>query len=160
MGCSISFWRYMKKTKIELKVKNFNEAALDPILLKQLRKLTLFKYSGMNFELNRLEKDAAFRRVDCQVLLAYKYEKLVGWALYSKENSNFYFCSNNSKYENQNGILFEVFVDEKWRRMGIGTELLRLARRKARGIPLCIDPWDDQSQKFYHSMPKLKKNIL
>jgi GNAT superfamily N-acetyltransferase len=133
---------------LTIRVQDFNLIASDRGLIKKLRKLTLYPYSGMNKELNHLEKDAKVRAVDAKVLLAYRSGKLVAWALMSREESDFWF-QNTGYYNPHDGYLLEMFVHPKYQRQGIGTELMKVARRKAGITRLCVAPWDDASEKFY-----------
>lgn len=140
---------------LTIRVRDFNLVATEPETIKQLRKLTLDKYSGMNEELTALTREAKYRRVKTQVLLAYHQDqvdenpKLVGWALLSKEPSSISFMNTGEYFEPQDGVLLEMFVDPTYRRKGIGTELIKVAKRKAGPYRLCVAPWDNRSVGFY-----------
>jgi GNAT superfamily N-acetyltransferase len=130
----------------------------EPELLKKLRKLTLYSYSGMNHELNTLESIYKIRPVKCEVVLAYHEDKLIGWCLLNKETSTYTFT--NHSFRSGDGVLFEIFVDEKYRRQGVGTELIRTARRKTYGNKLCIAPWDYTSEQFYSKFKRYNHKKL
>jgi len=132
-----------------IRVKNFNSICNDVILMKSLRKLTLHHFSGMNYELNNFEKLAKIRNVKAQVLMAYLNDELVGWSLLSKEPSNFLFGKSLKTYDPSYGMLFQIYIAPLHRRKGIGSELLKVARRKASPYRLCFCPWNNASTKFY-----------
>lgn len=123
--------------------------ANQPELLKQLRKLTLHPYSGLNRELDNLLKLVAQRPVHAQVMLAYRQRKLVGWALLSKEDSAMRFAHTGEHYRASDGMLFEVYIHPDHRRQGIASELMKVARRKTGASRLCVAPWDERSTGFY-----------
>lgn len=134
---------------LKLYVAEFNEVVKNPEFLKKLRSLTLHPFSGMNHELNHMEINAKSRDVNCKIITAYRRRVLVGWALLSQEPSDFHFARSYSGFEPGQGILFQVYVAPEWRRKGIGSEMIKVARKKCEGLKLCICPWDDQSEGFY-----------
>jgi GNAT superfamily N-acetyltransferase len=148
----------MSTTDFSLKIKteDFDAVAKKPALLKSLRKLTLHPGSGMNYELDHLTESAETRSVNAKVLLAYKNKKLVAWALLSKEKSDFCFARHYHGYDPSEGTLFEVFVAHDYRKQGIGSALLKAARRKAGSARLCVAPWDYQSTRFYQNFSHYK----
>lgn len=129
-------------------VEDYNLVAARPELIKKLRALTISKYSGMNFELNNFEKISSFRKVNCKILTAYNLNKLVGWALLSKEPSNFTFQRSFNGFEsNGEGAMFQVYVDYPHRKQGIANELLKTAMRKEPKLYVC--PHDDLSSALF-----------
>lgn len=101
------------------------------------------------------------RPVDAQVILAYKYPgKLAGWGLLSKERSAISFYETNSYFEPHDGMLLEMFVDPEFRRQGIGTEIMKVARRKAGPYRLCVAPWDSRSRGFYNNFANYRSKWL
>lgn len=144
---------------LTIKSEDFNLAVKDPSLLKQLRKLTLHCYSGLNHEIDNLLRTMRAREVKAKVLLAYSGKELVGWALMSREPSDYTFPKKEG-FKEGDGVLFEVFVNPAYRRQGIATEIVKVARRKAGPYRLCICPWDQQSQLFYSKFPNYKKKEL
>jgi GNAT superfamily N-acetyltransferase len=134
---------------LTIKVADYNMVATKPDMVKQLRKLTLSPYSGMNHELNLFERIRKTRPVDCQILTAYRNRELVGWALLSREKTTFTFHNARDGFDPADGILFQVFIAPGFRKQGIASELLKVARRKANGHRLCVCPHDVPSTKFY-----------
>jgi len=134
---------------LTIRVKTFNEIANDKDLLKKLRKLTLHHFSGMNHELNSFEKIAKIREVEAKIILAYVNDDLAGWALMSKESSDYYFKKSEGGFKPSQGILFEIFISNDYRRQGIGSEIIKIARRKAGPYQLCFAPWNKISNDFY-----------
>ena len=134
---------------LTIRRQSFNLVARQPELLKQLRKLTLYPDSGLNQELDHLTQLAQQRSVQAQVLLAYRQTQLVGWALVSKEKSDFNFYNTDQAYDPSYGILVEMFVAPNYRRQGVGTTLMKVAKSQAKSERLCVAPWDDGSTAFF-----------
>lgn len=134
---------------LTIRVQDFNIVRTKPELMKQLRKLILTPRSGMNYCLDGLEKISQHRPADCKILTAYRSQELVGWALLSKEETDFVFLNTCTGFDPSQGTLFQVFIHPDYRRQGIATELLKVARRKANSR-LCICPWDTTSEGFYN----------
>jgi GNAT superfamily N-acetyltransferase len=132
---------------------DFNLVARQPELLKQFRKLTLYPWSGMNQEIDHLLKKIGYRPVSAIALTASQDSRIVGWGLLSKEQSPFEFPTTGGYYYPSDGTLFEIYVHPDYRRQGIGSELLKVARRKAFPSRLCICSWDEQSRGFYNNFP-------
>ena len=138
---------------LTIRARDFNLLPKYPELVKQLRKLTLHPYSGLNREMDVLFKLMEKRPVKAQVLLAYRNRKLVGWALLSRERSDMVFSHTWKRFEPEDGMLIEIYIDPTHRRQGIATELMKVARRKAGVRRLCVAPWDNSSRDFYNSFP-------
>jgi GNAT superfamily N-acetyltransferase len=134
---------------LKVRTMDFNVVAHQPELLAELRKLTLSPYSGLNHELDRMLEDVKNRSVNCQVLLAYRFSTLVGWAILSKENTDFHFHRSSSGFNADNGIMFQVFIDPSYRRQGIASELYKKAQQLTNGEVLHVCPWDEKSTNFY-----------
>jgi ribosomal protein S18 acetylase RimI-like enzyme len=131
-----------------------------PRLLQKLRELTLYPYSGLNKELDNLQNIIKQNKtVRAHVLTAFINDDLVGWALLSRETSQYFFPRGIS-FKEGDGALFEIYIDPKYRRLGIGTQLIRLARRKTSGDRLCIAPWDFTSYSFYDNFLNYNHKIL
>lgn len=143
----------MKKDLI-IRVKNFNEIANDLILLKSLKRLTLNYFSGMSHELRSFEKISKIREVKAKIILSYIKNELVGWALMSKEPSDYFFKKLPQGFDPSYGVLFEIFISYFYRRQGIGTEMLKVARRKADPYKLYFVPWNNISDKFYNKFKR------
>ena len=135
---------------LTIRVKDFNLVRQDAALVKKLRKLTLSPFSGMNYCINGLEQIARTRPVDCKILMAYRHQELVGWALISKEPTDFCFVGSTEGFNPGQGTLFQVFIHPSYRRQGIASELLKVARKKTNGARLCVCPWDIGSESFYN----------
>ena len=125
-------------------IKNYNELTIDQI--KQLKKLTLNHWSGMTYELNNFEKISKTRIVNARIIIVEDNDKIIAWALLSKENSDFAF---DKRYHPSTERLFQVYVSRDFRRQGIGSQLLKLARKKAYPYKLHVSTWDTVSESFY-----------
>jgi GNAT superfamily N-acetyltransferase len=145
--------------ELKIKVKDFNDVMKDPSLLKNLRELTLNFGSGMNHELNNIEDQYKIREVNAKAILAYKKKELVGWALLSKEASDYSFI-NEEGFKPSMGSMFQVYIHPNHRRIGIGSILMRYGRRHAGPNTLCIVPWDDTSRGFYSNFEHYKHKKL
>lgn len=144
---------------LDISVKSFNEIIDKPRLILNLRKLTLNSFSGMNRELNHLLESAKHRQVSARVILVHQGGQLVAWALMSKEETSFRFRYTGS-YHPSDGFLLEMYVHPDFRRQGIGTELMKIARRKAGPYRLCVAPWDDGSEAFFCQFRRYKNKWL
>jgi GNAT superfamily N-acetyltransferase len=141
-----------------IRAEDFNAVVRKPEMMKRLRKLTLAPYSGLNHELNHMEKSSKSRRVNCDILYAEKDGEIIAWAILSKEDTDYWF-HNSDGYRSTDGTLFQVYVSPEHRRKGIATELIKVARRKA-GSRLCIAPHDPTSEKFFSNFDNYKPKIL
>ncbi len=149
---------FSSKKSINVEILDFNNIVGNKSLMSSLRGLTLCPGSGMNFELDHLTRNSKIRKVNARVITAYRDGKIVGWALLSKEKSDFHFCETYSKFDpEKHGVLFEVFVDPKARRTGVASALLKKARKHAGPHTLCVAPWDNVSFKFYEKFNKYKQ---
>lgn len=148
------------KKDLTIRVKSFNEISDDKELLKNLRKLTLNHFSGMNHELNSFEKIVKTREVKAKFILAYVNDDLVGWALLSRESSDYYFKKSRGGFSPSQGVLFEIFISYLYRRQGIGSEIIKVARRKAEPYRLCFVPWNKTSNDFYNNFKHYKHKKL
>jgi len=148
----------MKNNNVIINVLDFNSIAKQPDLIKKLRKLTLNRYSGMNYELTSLNKMAKKRKVNCRIIVASINDEMVGWALLSREPSDFIFPTGQY-YEPICGFLFQIFTNLNHRKKGIATEIIKIARRLSGPYKLCVCPWNYSSDKFYEKF-KYKFKIL
>ena len=145
---------------LTIRTVDFNLAARQPELLEKLRKLTLNPRSGLNCELSRMLNDVKTRRVDCELLLAYRFRTLVGWGIFSKEDTHFVFPHSMNGFRSEYGRMFQVFVNPSHRRQGIASELFKKAQRLAGDEIICICPWDERSTGFYDRFPNVKTKWL
>lgn len=147
----------MKKDLI-IRVFDFNSIHNDDNFIKQLRKLTINKFSGMNYELNNLSKSAKKRKVKCRIITVIENNEIIAWGLLSREPTDFSFPTGET-YDPIFGFLFQVFVDNKHRKMGIGSEIIKVARRLAGPYKLCIAPHNKSSECFFNKF-KYRFEIL
>ena len=145
---------------LTVRTMDFNIVAKQPELIAKLRKLTLDPYSGLNHELTRMLTDVKTRPVECQIILAYRFNTLVGWAILSKENTEYHFMRSSTGFNKENGLLFQVFVAHEYRRQGIASEIYKKAQQLANGQVLNVCPWDERSSNFYESFPNVNTKWL
>lgn len=145
---------------LTVRVSDFNLLAQRPGVIKKLRTLTLHSGSGMNNELDSLLHIVKRRPVDCKVIRAYIDSKLVGWAILSRENSNFNFPNTDNGFSSDQGVLFEVFVDPLHRRKGVGTKIMETAKKKSGRQPICLCPWNSTSRAFFNNFKKYNPKEL
>lgn len=141
---------------LKIRTEDFDNVVEKPELLNKLRTLTLHPGSGMNHELNHMIRNARIRSINAKVILAYRKRELVGWALLSREKTDFTFARSFSGYTPEQGTMLQVFVNPDYRRQGIGSALVKAARKKAGPMQLCICPWDNRSEKFYENFEHYK----
>ena len=146
---------------LTIRVEDYTLVANKPGMIEKLRELTIAPYSGMNHELTSFESISRYRQVNCQILTAYRRGELVGWALLSKEKSDFYFPNASEGFEpTRDGVMFQVFIHPNHRREGIASELLKVARRKVSGDRLAICPHDSPSINFYGNFTHYNHKML
>lgn len=148
------------KLKLKIEVLDFDNAVKNKEIMSSLRKLTLCKDSGMNHELDELTIRSRVRSVKAKTILAKNEDKIVGWALLSRENSTFVFTLGKNYRPNVDGALFEIFVDPKFRRKGVGSSLLKTARKHAGPFSLCVAPHDNAGYSFYNKHKAYKQKRL
>ena len=145
---------------LKIKTIDMNRVLKDPGLLKSLRALTLRPTwegpSGMNSELTNFKIISRSRKVEAKAITAWLNGSMIGWSLCSKEASDFDFINGAFK---GNGVLFQVFVDHRFRRQGVATALLRRARRVFKE-KFTVCPWDDRSFSFYTKHKKYKMEYV
>jgi len=146
--------------QIKLKTLNLGKIFDNPVLYKQIRQLTIDCYSGMNQELDYLEVEHTYRKINARAIISYVNDKPVGWALLTKEDgSHTYYDTydgNYASYKARRGYLFEVYVDREYRGKGLGTKLLQRAKRLTPNNKLVVVPWDKVSQTFYDKLKTRK----
>lgn len=134
---------------LTVRAMDFNMVARQPELVASLRRLTLDPDSGLNFELDRMLLDAQTRFVNCQVILANRFGELVGWAILSKETTDYNFMRSGDGFNSESGVLFQVYIDPPFRRQGIASEIYKKARELSEGEVLHVCPWDYGSTVFF-----------
>jgi GNAT superfamily N-acetyltransferase len=145
-----------KKPKFDFEVLDFNEIIKNEEVMSKLRRLTLCSYSGMNQELDLFENLIETRSIQAKAITAHHDNVMVAWALLSQEKSNFYFSSGNGFIPERDGVLFEVFVHPLYRRKGIATSLMILAKEEVGPLPFCVAPHDNASYAFYDANESFK----
>lgn len=142
------------QTKIE--VLDFNLISKNVNLIKRLRKLTLNPNSGLNYELDHILNKSILGKVKVKVVTSSVNDKIIGWALLSRENSSFQFHNSYDGYNSNKGVLFEIYVSPEYRRLGIGSQIMKAARKHSGPKKLCIAPWNNSSFLFYNNFKKYK----
>lgn len=150
--------KYKFQAKID--VLDFNTISKNTKLIKTLRKLTLHPGSGLNYELDHIISKSKINKVKVKIITASHDDKIVGWALLSRENSSYSFMNSYDGYKSNDGVLFEIFVSKEYRRKGIGSQLIISARKHSGPKKLCIAPWNDPSYQFYDKFKRYKTKEL
>lgn len=107
-------------------------------LLATLRRLSLGGYSGMNVALNKFIRDMLLRSIDAKAIMMYNNDVAVGWALFSRDVATDHYHFNAK----DNSICFQIYVDPNYRRMGIGSRLIRAAISLANGAVIKVYEFD------------------
>jgi ribosomal protein S18 acetylase RimI-like enzyme len=141
---------------LTIRTLDLNLVAKHPDLVSKMRELTLGPHSGLNYELNRMLKDCQTREVNCKILLAYRFKELIGWALLSKEDTDF-FINSQGGFHGADGWMFQLYVNPSHRRAKIGSELYRTALKTVGNEVLHVSPWSDASYKFYAALPNANR---
>ena|ERR1700676_4391356 len=142
---------------LTIRVQDFNLVARHPSLVEKLRQLTLNPGSGLNYELNRMLLDAKTKFVNCKIILVSRFGHLIGWAILSKENTDYPFSRAPYGFNGEQGYLFQVYVDKKYRQQGIGSEIVKTALQLAKGEIVFVCPWDERSDGFYNNFEEETK---
>lgn len=150
--------KYKLQTKID--VLDFNLISKDSKLIRKLRKLTLHPGSGLNHELDHIIRKSKISKVKVKIITASHNDKIIGWALLSRENSSYSFMNSYDGYKSTDGVLFEIFVSSEYRRKGIGSQLIKSARKHSGPKRLCIAPWNNSSYQFYNKFKRYKTKEL
>lgn len=145
---------------LTVRTMDFDLVAKQPELVRKLRKLTLDPYSGLNHELTQMLTAAETRSVQCKVILAYRFRKLVGWAILSKETTTYRFSRSPTGFNAEHGVLFQVYVDPEYRRQGIASEIYKKAQALANRELIHVCPWDSRSHYFYENFPTVQTKSL
>ncbi len=135
---------------MKYKIVDFNKVLKTPELYARLRKLTLQPYSGMNTEMNSLKRLSEKRKVKAKVVLALTDdETIVAWVLLTKEESPMYTLS-------EPGVLSMTYVLPSFRRQGIASQMLKIAKRTSSPCRVTVVPWDDSSIGFFRTVKGIK----
>jgi hypothetical protein len=146
---------------LSFEIIDFSEISENPKFILELRELTLHSYSAMNFILTDLLFISKSRKPKCKIILCYDVNKLVAWALSSKESCSFPFMNSSGSFSyKKDGLLFQAFVKSSHRRKGIGSEFMKLAQKMVRTKPICICPWDSRSSNFYSKFESMHHKKL
>ena len=145
---------------LTIAVDGYDSVAAIPGMLQSLRQLTLEPTSGMNHELDSFARISQTRSVGALILTANTLDSLVGWALLSKEESDFVFIHSDNGFSPEDGMMFQVYVHPWYRKRGIASRLLQVARSKAGDDRLCVCPHDGPSYRFYDNFQHLEPKHL
>lgn len=145
---------------LTIRTEDYNLVADRPGFLRELRELSFGPGAGMCHELDNFEKIRQERKVNAEIITAYRSGELVGWALLSKEKSSFCFERNYDGYSPEYGYLFEVFVDWGHRRQGIGSALLKAAQKRVGKEALCVCPHDNTSTNFFQKFSNINNKWM
>lgn len=145
---------------LTIRATSLNIVARNKSLLSKLREMTLNPNSGMNYELNHLLPLSEKTDVKVNILLGHINDELIAWSLLSSEDTDFYFFRTKKTFSSKDGVMFQIFVKEKYRKMGVGRQMLKFAKYKTKGQTLCICPWDSVSDSFYNRLKNNKDIVL
>ncbi len=139
--------------KFRTQVMDANVGLQSKRFVKRLRHLTLGPGSGMNDALDALLeiiKDGG--TVDAYFILAYHpdHDELIAWAVLSEESfgTTYNIQGRFVSFTKGDGSIFEVYVAPQYRRHGIGSHLLKIAKKIAFN-EIFVVPWDEVSCAFY-----------
>jgi|SRR5579885_1978233 len=110
------------KLLLTTEVVEMDKILRDPNLLATCRRLSYGGSSGMNMALDYYQGLILSRSVDAKGIFGIYQKQFVGWALFTREDDRFYFRAEPGK------ACFQVFVDPQYRRNGVGSKLLQIAK--------------------------------
>jgi GNAT superfamily N-acetyltransferase len=139
-------------------VKDLNDLINNEEFILSLRRETLNSTSGMNKELTALkEKKKENGVIDAKAIVAYSFDQIMGWALFSREDSS---CCHSYKFYSNQGILFQIYLKPELRKSGIARKIMETAHKMAGGKELCVVPWSDEATAFFRKNSDLKLKSL
>jgi len=106
--------------------------------LEECRRLTLGEHAGMQSTMKWLFHEPS----ECaEALMIWGVDgKLVGWALF---------------YQKEGKPASQYYVDEPYRRNGVGTKLAQAVMRRSKNS--AVFPWDPASHRFFERFNNLEK---
>jgi GNAT superfamily N-acetyltransferase len=107
------------------------------LLLATARGLTLYSTSGMNIALNLFQSLMDQKSIKAKGIFAYKGEVAVGWCLLTQEADGMDFAP----VEGYSCV--QIYVDEQYRRQGIGAIMLKEAVALAPGQMIKCYHWSN-----------------
>jgi GNAT superfamily N-acetyltransferase len=119
---------------------------VDFVIKEKLRDLTLNNTSAMSYILNYAELDKIEDKIN--IILCYYGDKrkvIVGWGLYT--NYHFKYQFPHKQYDPKEGTLFQVYVNRKSRKFGIGKMIVEEALKHCE--TLCVSTWSVSASSFY-----------
>lgn len=126
-------------------------------LLKELKSLTLDRFSGMSQDLRYFERLSKFKDLNVYIFLATEGTCHVAWAMLSFDGSQV--VSNNPQirfYKDEDSII-QIFVKPAYRGRKIASKLMKLASKNVGSKRLCAFVWDDVSKNFYSKFKTIKQ---
>ncbi len=135
---------------MKYKIMDLNKVLKDPELLASLLKLTLHSFSGMQTEIASLKRISRYRLVKAKIVLARTdTDDIIAWTLLSREKSKRYPTDIS-------GALSMTFVHKKYRRLGIGSQLLKIAKRTSSPTRVIVIPWNWASRDFFKTIKGIR----
>lgn len=114
---------------LQIEVVEMDRIITDPTLESTCRRLSLGGSSGMNRALDnfRAIRTTENRSINAKAIFAKETvtQDYIGWALWTRETDSYYFLPKPGD------SCFQVFVEPRFRRMGVGTQLFQAARSLA-----------------------------
>jgi GNAT superfamily N-acetyltransferase len=127
-----------------------------PTWTEELRRLTLGRPSGMNAALDYYQILRQTQSVDALAVVA-KYPwydfQAIGWLLFTYENDGWNLAADKEK--TRAGA--QVYIQQNFRRHGIGSRLIRMAAALAMPDPLRVYHWSNYD--FFDPLMKQHSNI-
>lgn len=140
---------------MKLKILDMNKVMRDVKILSMLRNMTLDGVSGMQATLDKYQDMIDCReKIRATAIIAYMWSSPVAWGLLSWESTD----GQIVDYDSTLGVYFQIFVEEEYRRQGIGSKLIARARKIVGSERLNVCCWSEEATLFYRS--NLDKNPI
>ena len=124
-------------------------------LLKQLKQLTLDRFSGLSQDLRYFERLSKFKKnINVSIYIAYDHSCPVAWAMLSFAGSQILSNKPYIRHDQEDGVM-QIFVRSDYRGQKIASKLVKLMS-KSTNTRLCAFVWDDVSKRFYSQFKQIK----
>lgn len=136
---------------LRISIIDMDDVLQTPYLEEACRRLSHGPGYGMNNSLNYYKKLLKERSVDACAIMAFYNGPVVGWLMYSYEDD----CVSYRPKTDE--AVAHIFVEQQWRRCGIGTKLLQMASRMAWPETLRVYPWEER--EFFNPIMEQNTNL-
>jgi GNAT superfamily N-acetyltransferase len=136
---------------LKISILEMDDVLQNPHLNETCRRLSFGLGYGMTRFLDFYGSLFRERSIDACAIMAYYLHNPVGWALFSYESDRIEFRKREGE------AVCHFFVQESWRRYGIGTRLIDIASKMA--SPDTLKVYAHENYKFFDPFIQQYKNV-